>query len=319
MGCKVWSLKTIIALPLGYPQPNSIGTVRATGPEYFNRLRRNEGVIDLLEVLCGAIQHNIGAITARRQSELRNLPPSGSLDRTRRFMVFGNAKSGFDGLRVTESRPIPSLIAELIAILEKLHKNMPEPGSGERFLLSLPGERGSLVYHISAYNGAMDTLCDYFETPLNDDMQRNYIRQHQLRKFFVITFFYGSSYANLDILRHYLGHSDAEYLWNYITAEIPGEMLRSVEATFIVDSLTKCSAGSMPAPVIQIDGNARAQLELWVLERFGTKIFKLIDSEALESYVSVLLKKHLVIKPIFYDSPIGKRYIMGVTVTGEEK
>lgn len=314
LGAKVWALKTSLALPRGYPVSHEVGTARAKGAEYFKRLRNNEGLTDLLEVLCGIIQHNVGALTARRQSEIRNLPVLGALDPTRRFLRFGNAKTGFEGIRAIELRPIPKLGADLIAILERLHMGMPHSSKEESFLFSMPGERGTLVHHISAYNGAMDTLCDYFETPLNEDSQRSYIRQHQLRKFFVIAFFYGSAYASLDVLRWFLGHSDAEYLWNYITTEIPGGMLRSIKATFIVDDLRGRKVPGNEAPPLEIDHLTRHTLESLTLERFGTKSFKLIDGAALEGYVDILLKRGLQVEPIFYNGAAGKTYVMGVTV-----
>lgn len=314
LGAKVWALKTKIALPQGYPVPLKSGTARGDSAEYFRRLRKNEGVTDLLEILCGAIQHNVGALTARRQSELRNLPAVGALDPTRRFLMFGNAKSGYEGIREIELRPIPKLGADLIGILEALHSGMPATPEDESFLFSMPGERGTLIHHISAYNGALDSLCDYFETPLNDEGRRNYIRQHQLRKFFVIAFFYGSAYASLDVLRWFLGHSDAEYLWNYITSEIPGEMLRSIKATFIVESMRGGTSVGRDAPPLQIDSTTRCALEALTLERFGTRSFKLIDGAALEGYIDVLLKRGLQVEPIFYDGPAGKAYVMGVTI-----
>ncbi len=314
LGAKVWAIRTNIGLPLGYPTRNVAGSARASGSQYFSRLRRNEGVIDLLEVLCGAIQHNVGALTARRQSELRQLPAFGALDTERRFLLFRNAKSGWAGLRAHEARPIPPLVSDLIGILERLHKGMPgSDGSGGN-LFSLPGERGKLVHHISAYNGALDSVCDYFETPLDEQSRRNYIRQHQLRKFFVIAFIYGSSYSSLDTLRWFLGQTDAEYLWNYITMQIPGDMLRSVHATFLVEELTGSANGSAPAPTFEISEVNRQALESLVFERFGTKSFKLVDAAALENYITLLLKRGLRVAPIFYEPAGAKRYVMGVTV-----
>lgn len=316
LGVRVWSLRTNISLPMGYPIRGSISSPMAIAETYFFRFRNNEGLIDLLEVMCGVIQHNVGALTARRQSELFGLPASGALDCERRFLIFRNAKSGWDGLRAIEHRPVPSLVGELIGILEYMHNEMPGE-ERERHLFCLPGERGKLVHSISAFNSAFDALCDYFETPLNENNERNYIRQHQLRKFFVIAFFYGSSYASLDILRWFLGHSDAEYLWNYITMQIPGEMLREVQATFLVGELSESKNEGKATPEFEIEIECREKLECLVLERFGTKNFKLIDSCALESYINVLLKRNIEIQPFFYETPQGKRYKMGVAIQTE--
>ncbi len=89
----------------------------------------------------------------------------------------------------------------------------------------------------------LNLFCDYFETKTveirSDHMHRYYIRQHQLRRFFAMAFFWGSGYDGLDTLRWFLGHTDAEHLWHYITENTPGVVLRGVKAETIVHGINR--------------------------------------------------------------------------------
>ncbi len=92
------------------------------------------------------------------------------------------------------------------------------------------------------YNDHLDAFCDYFETSCvqreSGELYRYYIRQHQLRRFFAMVFFWSKSFDGLDTLRWMLGHTDIEHLYHYVTEAQTGDVLNGVKASYLVDQLS---------------------------------------------------------------------------------
>lgn len=88
------------------------------------------------------------------------------------------------------------------------------------------------------YNAHLDAVCDYLETDLveydNGEYRRNYVRQHQLRRFFAMVFFWSKGFDGMDSLRWMLGHSDMEHLYHYISESETGSVLNGAKASVIV-------------------------------------------------------------------------------------
>ena len=84
-------------------------------------------------------------------------------------------------------------------------------------------------------------MCDYLESQTVIDKKgitrRYYIRQHPLRRFFAMMFFWSSGYDGLETLRWMLGHSDVEHLYNYITESQTGGAIKGVKAAYLVEAL----------------------------------------------------------------------------------
>lgn len=226
----------------------------------FELRRKNLGFCDLYNVLMGSIQIVIGAITARRQSELMELHPTNCLipanidpenNKSIEFeLIFDNRKSGVGGLvsiRETLSRPIPNSIATIIYKLQKINERILKLNNmriSDFSLINSYSNHQNKFLKITAksYNMHLNAFCDYFETatlPSNSDIiKRYYIRQHQLRRFFALLFFWSKSYDGLDTLRHFLGHTNPEHLYNYITESITGEVLSGVKAQALVEQIS---------------------------------------------------------------------------------
>jgi hypothetical protein len=94
---------------------------------------------------------------------------------------------------------------------------------------------------LRTYGKHLDLVCDYFETPLvkfeNGELRRYYVRQHQLRRFFAMVFFWSDGFDGLDTLRWMLGHTDIEHLYRYVTETEKGSVLNGIKASYLVDSM----------------------------------------------------------------------------------
>ncbi|WP_180008073.1 hypothetical protein [Acinetobacter sp. YH16057] len=225
----------------------------------FNKIRNNEGLLNLYDVLIGSLQIIIGAIMARRHSEILELNPTTTLFPNidpyaflnhEFYISFHNRKSGISGeydYKELLTKPTPKSIAKIIFKLQNFNKKI----TNEK-LCSINNIR--LLNNISSTNlkisplvsssarKLIDCTCDYFQTPLvnytSNIFCRYYIRQHQLRRFFTMLFFWSKSYAGLDSLRSFLGHTDIEHLYHYITEESHGEVLNGVKAKFLYHEIS---------------------------------------------------------------------------------
>ncbi|WP_347365993.1 integrase [Vibrio vulnificus] len=217
------------------------------------KIRANESLFDLFSVLQGAIQVLVGAIMARRQDELIKLKSHGNLSpninpfsekgvKAEYSLIFKVKKTGSKGVNATIERPIPLSIAKFIWQLEQFNINVSELNlsKGKLSLFNTLDSRCCQLNPIisKTYNNHIDELCDYLETDLveynNGEYRRNYVRQHQLRRFFAMAFFWSKGFDGMDALRWMLGHSDLEHLYHYISESEKGAVLNGAKASVIV-------------------------------------------------------------------------------------
>ena len=160
---------------LMHPNVKKLGVEKWTINKLKNRfeaLRSNKGLCELIRVYYGGTAIVLGALMARRQTELINLIANKCLDKSKQYLVFDNAKSTqlLDGLRVTVARPIDEIAVEMIETLIGFQRLYVENG----FMQEM-GELFDSVSHMDAskllsplktpqiYNQNIDLFCDYFE------------------------------------------------------------------------------------------------------------------------------------------------------------
>ena len=294
-------------------EPPNTGAQGAPDPlpktAWYRSLRANEGLYECLRVLYGAIQLVIGATTARRIGELLDLKAGASLDATATRLVFRNRKSGFAGLREQEARPIPPVCARFIHLLERLQRGLVSIGAIDEIthLFASPrtfGRVGLAKAGLARYGEALDLFCDWSETALDSEGRRYYIRQHQLRRFFAMLFFWGGGFGGMDTLRWFLGHTDVAHLWHYITETTPGATIRSVAAEWAAYSVKHAT-------------QAAELLANELREHFGTSDFSVLDEEALTLHLEDLIDEgRLIIEPQFLDR--GRSYRIAVVLREKE-
>lgn len=278
----------------------TIGDKRKKG--YHDKLRANQGLWELLLVLYGSVHICVGTLMARRHDELMDLVPFECLEESETHLIFFNRKSGVAGLRDKEPRPIPAIGCRLIKQLQNLQKGLKQRGIIQNYssLFSPPNLTKSGLrrpYH-SVSAQSLDYFCDYFQTPIDSEGRRYYIRQHQLRRFFAMLFFWGNSYGRMDTLRWFLGHTDLQHLYHYITESVPGAVLRSVKAQY---------AGTL-VRAHEKDVGVSA-LEDLLADHYGTRTFSILDSDELDLYIEeLLLEGKVEIAPDFFSTPEGQQF-----------
>lgn len=270
--------------------------------QYFRHLRSNHGLLELVYVYLGSIQLVVGMIMARRIDELITLNAARCLDKSKSWLVFSLAKSSRKalGIRQRESRPIDAIAVEMIEELRRFQKVLKRLRVIDDLtsLFATPyslGYKGLQNCSTHLYNRNLDFACDYFESDLNAYGERYYVRQHQLRRFFAIMFFYTNSFGELDTLRWMLGHRDIEHVWHYLTECLDPKDLRGAGARYFAD-LAKHE---------RLENYHNLQ-ELLFTE-FGTSKFSLIDEHIIEDYLSAILEEGKArIEPQFFNDENGR-------------
>lgn len=264
------------------------------------RIRASESLFDLFSVLQGAIQILVGAIMARRQDELVKLKSHGNLSpnvnpfseegaKAEYNLTFRVKKTGSKGVNATIERPIPLSIAKFIWQLEQFNIKATELKLAKG-KLSLFNNLNSLHSQLSqvnskTYNAHLDYLCDYIETDLveydNGEYRRNYVRQHQLRRFFAMAFFWSKGFDGMDALRWMLGHSDMEHLYHYISESETGAVLNGAKASVIVRGVVDSTS-----ELAKLDGieEVRKMIAERLTDDSSTPITIELVSEAAEDY-----------------------------------
>lgn len=227
-------------------------------PEFYKKVRNNNGLAEMFQVLTGSIQIFVGAVMARRRDEMVDLDSATCIfplsdpslpvnSKVPYYLVFFGNKTGAAGEREILKRPIPLKAAIFLRKLSAFNERLISIGvlkSGCTLFQNVSRLDGSVnsLSRTSHYNN-FNIACDYFElattTIKNKGVRRYYIRQHQLRRFFALAFFWGTDNHDLETLSYMLGHTDARQFYRYVTESVSGRVLREAKANRIQGSLDK--------------------------------------------------------------------------------
>jgi hypothetical protein len=284
------------------------GQIQTSDADYFSDLRANVGLHELLLVYVGATIVATGLLSARRIGELADLVAGSCLDSTNSWLCFDGRKSGPLGLREQMLRPVPQVVGRALGRLERLQRGLIELGvlSSYTKVLSIPrlDASGLRLVHYNSLYGAVDLFCDYIATAVDKSARRYYYRQHIGRRFFVLLFFWGSTKnGGMDTLRWFVGHTDVEHLWHYISESTPGAVMRQSMAQFAAEEA--CEGAPEAAGLRQL-------LEA----KFGIKHFSVSMADEIHEYVESLVDEGEVqVEPVFFTSPSGRNYKILITVS----
>jgi hypothetical protein len=213
------------------------------GNKSFQKLRDNPSLTDAICILIGAITITITALKPMRESEFRELRTNclHHVEGDGYWLSHKLRKKNLDDLLPEDARPIPAIAAKAIQQLGRLTSGLKEILEiTDEWLLSslvtIPRFRDFsptvAIPDAPRLRQVLDTFCDYVALPPDEQGRRWYIRIHDMRKSFLIVFFWTYRYANLDVARWIAGHSDASHIYSYIQANFPGEELPSLEAEY---------------------------------------------------------------------------------------
>lgn len=287
-------------------------TIKGPRSVYFDKLRANHGLVELVKIYVGCTQVVVGSIMGRRVGELLDLHTTNCLDTSEQWLVFLNRKSTYRlfGTRKIEARPIEPIAVQMIKRLIRLQRILLRIGciNEMKELFSSPYTRYDMVFtsaSITTYNQNLDLFCDYFKTETNKDGRRYYIRQHQLRRFFAMLFFYSSSFGGLETLQWMLGHTDVTHVWHYITEAMDGATLRGAKAQFVAEALHNGDVASYE------------NLAALIKSKYGTDNFTVVDTDELENYLLDLMEDGSIeIEPEFFEDNDGQKFKVIAKVNG---
>lgn len=282
---------------------------------YFNKLRSNAGLLELLAVYYGSIQLLVGATMAKRGCELRGLDPTNCLSADKKWLIAPIAKSsrGLKGRRARNARPIDPLAAEMVQTLIDFQKQLISIGFIDQHLplFSSPGIIGTSSLtpcDVYLYYKNIDLFCDYFEVEHDSLGRRYYIRQHQLRRFFALIFLHCGYGASVSILQWMFGHTDPAHIWNYITEELPGKELQNILSQALSERIASGGATHYTDVIDLIEA------------KFGTRNVSLMDAEQLAEYFDFLMESgQMTMEPVFLESDTGLRVDILVVVRKQDE
>src|SRR5579875_302826 len=244
---------------------------------------------------------------ARRQSELISLKANQSIDYINKTLFFKRSKSTKNvfGVKDTIELPIDEMALDMLKNLEKFQDILIKYAHLEKYTNIFSTIKYNNPLKINQrlkedlYNDNLDVFFDYIEMDSENDA-RYYIRQHQLRRFFAMSFFWGNGFGGMDTLRWFLGHTDVQHLYHYITESTEGSVLKSVKAQYVYETL-----------------NEQENLKSLLFMKYGTKNFNLIEREVLEDYIQDLIDEgNVSVEPEFLEDNNGQQYKILVKVKG---
>jgi hypothetical protein len=269
--------------------------------EHFENLRSNISLYSMYKVLMGSICIVIGLLSARRQSELLNLFSDSALDTSHTRLIFRLMKSGTIDLRTRTAIPIPSICTEMIESIMTFQTNIC--GKSAQIFSKINSQATAFcIATPSSHNELFDIFCDYFETAQESPGKRFYIRQHQLRRGFAMAFFWADAAGGVDTLRRFLGHTDAQHIYNYITESTDGGVFRNIKANFVSGNILQLT-------------DEKNKLSEFLSEKFGVADLMLLDSTEVERYIELQIAKGIMtVEPTFLKGNNGTTYKIIVSV-----
>lgn len=277
----------------------------STPEQFFIELRRGTNLLNMLEVLYGAILIIVNTLMARRKSELEKLTAKSIVQSSvGYFLAFDLGKANVGEHRRRALRPLPDIAAEALQLLGRMTAEVGKMGyQSSPYLFAAPYSAwhqnppfyGTVEPDFERY---FDRFCDYFEVSTDDKGRRYYVRTHLLRRNFAMLFFWYGSFGGIEVLRYFLGHTKPSHTYRYVTEALRGKAMRGIKATVAKD-------------LIRADHAATQDLADFICWRYGVALDELfiLPERDVIAYVEELLETGEVeIEPEFIDSPDGERY-----------
>lgn len=252
---------------------------------YFENFRNNVSLFSLLKVYYGCTLFVVGALMARRQSEIKSLEID-CFDGVNQQLSFRRSKSHIHSFGIKDyiSLPTIEIVGEMLNNIGLISKRLKNNTNNQLFLFpkSMQPWNGSDDKHL--YYEKLDNMFDYFDIDLIEG-KRPYIRQHQLRRFFAMAFFWSKGTKSIDTLRWFLGHTNPEHVYSYIYENTQGYILNNVKAQYVAENV-----------------NEYSDLKDLIKNKYSVENFDIIDSNDLADYINSLIEdKQITVEPDFFE------------------
>ena len=126
----------------------------------------------------------------------------------------------------------------------------------------------------------LSRFCDFVEIPVDQYGRRWYVNIHELRKSFLLTFFWTFKFASLDAGRWVAGHKNPDHMLAYIEANTPGEEMIESEAEYAQQQLRLFNSESTITEMQNIE-----KLNESVCEHFNVQSVSEVKSEDLKDWL----------------------------------
>lgn len=271
--------------------------------DYFKNIREHNSLYELLTIYYGCVQFVVGALMARRQSEINSLEID-CFDDINLQLNFRKSKSYQHSFGIKDyiSLPCPEIVIEMIKNINKIAKKMKNNNDTKKifFIPKIENPYFQSKCKKTMYKN-LDHMFDYFEVNLIEG-KRPYIRQHQLRRFFAMSFFWSNGFKSIDTLRWFLGHTNAEHVYHYIKENTTGEVLNNVKAQYISENIKEYES-----------------LKDIFENKYHISNYNLIEKEDLADYINTMLEDGLItVEPEFIEDDNGKQFEIIIKVKNHD-
>lgn len=251
-----------------------------------------------------------GVLTSCRRSELVELSSEASYEVAGRFYLSVLLrKTGIDNIREPMEKPIPRLVDECLASLNRLKELWQSiaPSNDTLFISQAffkVNVRGAFPFTVSDAYVVLKELSEFLGL-VDNSGERWVVLPHQLRRYFAMTFFhFGGLENSLPALTWFMGHDDIEKTWRYIRESLTGKELSASEAALATSAI--CSDDQ---------SHGVKQLRHILLKHFGSEKINVMHEDELRDYLELLSEKGVyTATPIQIYGGKRKRYTVAISV-----
>ncbi|MET0105188.1 MAG: hypothetical protein ABW072_08595 [Sedimenticola sp.] len=204
------------------------------------------------------------------------------------YLYFSLGKSNTGEAYEDALKPIPFITAESIKLMQKLGNGIDERigGNTSNSLFNIPIKGIGNVRKVkkNTINRKLDDFGDFLEIRKDAHGRRWYVRIHEMRKFFLLLFFWQGRFNVLDAARDIAGHTDVSHIYRYMEANYPRQSFTDIEADYAIECLSSVDKYYE----FECDGDGLEKLAEMVCDHFKVTSLDLIPESEWSDYVREL-------------------------------
>ncbi|MFA0523253.1 hypothetical protein AB4517_06535 [Vibrio sp. 10N.222.52.C3] len=251
----------------------------------------------LLEILKASCFILIAGLKPIRMEEIVRLPYNCLFHKEGDgyWMVHDLMKSGTNDELPETAKPIPKVTAKAIQTLQKINHitqafaNKPSKHETGYLLYQLntgSNNREGSILDSDAIIGTLERFCDFYRTAVDEHGRRWYINIHEMRKTFLLTFFWTFKHSSIDACRWIAGHADPEHVLAYIESNNPGAEMTEIEADYARQQIAYFHEKSA-----LLEMQNTEELYQLACKHFKVKDYTSIPEDELAEYIKIRLIK----------------------------